>query len=225
VEIGDIKIRALLVLLAVFSVICVTAYGEEPPVPVAPMAQTVVAMDLTNVTVPQAAVKLASAAHVPVAVEYLESPYVAAGEPKGKTVSVAVSPNMTVEAALNAAVAQDSRYEWKFSNGWLHMMPRTRAADYPLDRPYRGELSVTGYVGTDLMTLGRSLPSDWNTQLTSLGSRVAGSPKAATPLASNAAVRDAIDATLLADGARCWRVIPSKTADNSVEMVVEVVAM
>ncbi len=178
---------------------------------------------LAGQTVPQVAAKLAAIIHAPISAECLEDFWDAPQGPGATPVALTTTPETTVRTALDAAVANDPRYEWSFSQGWLHVMPRARGLDDPLDKHFAGALPAGGYLSERVNAVTAPyLPIGWHVQyLLRYGFHLAPGDQAALP--ESPTVRDALDALLSRTGAAGWLTRPVKEAEGQgVSVVLEI---
>ncbi len=203
------RLDCKVMMLGLAMIVLGDAQAQEPPLD-GRLLKPVGNVELHGKKVPEIAGRLATIAGVCVAVESLDSISFWGPDPasEGVRIDLDVSPEMTVASALDAAVAADPRYEWQFLGNWLHIMPRDRAPDYPLDRQFIGDLPEGLHVTTLVREIAQEyFPADWRKQYI-----IRGLPKPRVndevPVPAKLTVREAIDIVLWRSGGSLWGTRP-----------------
>ena len=218
--------RSVITMLAL-TILLLSPTQAQVPSTDARLLKPVGNIELRGTLVPDVCIRLAAIAGVPVAVESLDdvSFWGPTSGTKGTRVDLEVAPAATIASVLDAAVAADPRYEWRFTGQWLHVMPRNRAAGYPLDLPCTGTLPAGSRVGPVIRSLtGSYLPESWQVQFVLRRNYppITRLEEVAAP--PTLTLREAIDVVLWRAGVQFWGTRPvHDTSVPSVSTVLEIV--
>lgn len=224
-EVAKLKSLVIALTLAV-AVLSLTTATVADTASASTAAKTVGSLTLQGKTVPQIALRLAGIAAVPFGIESLDrtSLWNSTSEESAKRIDLSGDSQMTLASAMDSAVAKDPRYEWRFVNGWLLVMPRTRDAAWPLDKVIEGGLPDSGAPDAQLRQLvSSSLPADWTIQLVARYPHDDGVRADLAPVPAVLTLRDALDTLLWRMGAKGWVASPLRDSKGNVRKhVIEV---
>ncbi len=131
-----------------------------------------------------------------------------------KPISLHLPAGASFQAALDAAVAQDPRYEWKTIGCWVHVLPRERDSSYILDQEFKGELPQTAPLMTMLDAATAQFPATWTRHFSVRLSTQLETRAYELPPGAKLSVRQAIDVALWRGGAAGWEMCPVNDKDG-----------
>ncbi len=207
------KLACAILLVCLAAAPCVAARSAWE-LPAALMAE-VEAAQFAGKTVDQIAGRVAGLAGLRASVESVDVPKAALVRP------MLGVDKQSLASVLDTAVAQDGRYTWTCANGWIHLTPRERPADYLLDRVFPGPIPSIVGVGTALRDVAAGLDvGQWQIILISAGPCLTcgGEPvPGVNEPPHGCSVRDVIDFVVARGGGHAWFIKPWQDDEGSVK--------